>query len=76
MLFSFWLFGRMGDAATLGTNKLLSSGPVFFGAALRLSFFFVELIGEALHLFALRERTWQINHTFAIGFSNYSYLVA
>jgi hypothetical protein len=52
------LLRRSGDSEALGLYKFLCSGPVFGGSALRSSFIFVEIIGEALDLFAFSEGRW------------------
>ena len=39
-------------------NKFLRSSPVHAGSALRFSFIFVEVIGEALDLLALSKGRW------------------
>jgi hypothetical protein len=52
------VFRRSGDGEALGVNKFLRSGPVFVGSALRVSFIFVEVIGEALDLFVFSEGRW------------------
>ena len=37
---------------------------MFVGSAVRVSFIFVEVIGEALDLFAFSKGRWQIDHMF------------
>ena len=39
-------------------NNFLRSSPVFVGSAVRVSFTFVEAIGEALDLFVFSEGRW------------------
>jgi hypothetical protein len=58
MLTTLLVFRRSGDGEALGVNKFLRSGPVFVGSAVRVSFIFVEVIGEALDLFVFSEGRW------------------
>jgi hypothetical protein len=42
----------------VGREQIPPLGPVFVGSAVRVSFIFVEVIGEALDLFVFSEGRW------------------